>query len=562
MTSIDAPNRDGTRSDADMTVAHLLARRLAEAGVEVVFGVPGEDCQGLLEAIDARPDLTFVATRHEGAAAMMAEAHGKLTGSMGCCLATSSVGAVNLLSGVNVADHDSTPLVVLVGQVDAATRGRGGWQECDILGLFRPFCRNVTELDNPARADHDLWRAVNAARAARPGPVLVAVPRDCQDLPAPRTAPTLRSLIRPGPAAVDIAAATRLLGDAERPVLIAGGGVRAAGATAELTAFAERLGAPVLTAFRRTDAVDNRHPAYVGALSHNPGPIVLECLAEADVFAVIGSRMTGITAQRYQFPRDDQRVVHIDIDGAGLATSWLGAEVAIHSDARCALEELTRALPVRGAPPAPWWTSWTADRSGHRQRSAATREQQIIVRVAEVLDTLLPSDAVLSCDAGDFSIAAGPAIAVGGGRRYLGSTSGSMGYGIPAAIAAKRVWPDRVCVALCGDGGAMMTIQELETAKRLDAGIVVVVFNNNGYGSIRRHQDRRPGGRRVGTELTNPDFAALARLFGFRGHLIVRPDDIPRVWQAVRDEPMAGHVIEVDIPTAPVPHQRTAPGEE
>ncbi|MEV1295509.1 thiamine pyrophosphate-dependent enzyme [Pseudonocardia sp. NPDC049635] len=530
-----------------MTVARLVASRLADAGVEVVYGIPGEDCLGLVDAIDAHPRLTFVSTRHEGGAAMMAEAHGKLTGRMAACLGTASVGAVNLLAGVNVADHDSTPMAVLVGQVAVATQGRGSWQETDLAALFGPFCRAAVELSEPDRADHDLRRVLAAARAGRPGPVLIAVPSDRQDRPAEATVPPRGLPLGPRPGDAAVAAALELLAHTRRPVVIAGGGVRSAGATTELAAFADRLAAPVLTAFRRTDLIDNRSPAYVGALSLGPTPPVRAVLAESDALIVVGTRMSEVTAQRYRVPGPGHRVVRVDADGPGLATSWLDADVAVHAEVGAALTALTDLLPRAARRESPWWTSWSADRPAHLRRCAAAgAEQRAIVAIADLLDGVLPDDAVLTSDAGDFFIAAGPAIAVGGGRRYLGPTSGSMGYGIPAAIAAKRAWPERVCVALCGDGGAMMTVQELETAARLGLGIVVVVFDNSGFGSIRRHQDRERS-RRVGTELTNPDFAALAALFGLRGHRVGSAAEFPGVWQAVRAEPAAGHVIDVEI---------------
>jgi acetolactate synthase-1/2/3 large subunit len=302
-------------------------------------------------------------------------------------------------------------------------------------------------------------------------------------------------------------------------MVVAGGGIRASGARNELIGLADAVGLPVVTAFRRTDAFPNDHPGYVGALGLSTLDNVRDAVLGADLVVAVGTRLSEVSTMRYAFPRAGQRVVHIDIDDQAPAAGWLTDYWRITADARLALGTLRRAcvrLGVRG--PAAWWTSHPAASAIRARAGGPDPFARLTAQVAARLDAVLPDDAVVTSDAGDFFIACAALIEFRHARRYLGPTSGTMGYGLPAALAAKLATPQRSCVALCGDGGALMSIQELETAVRYQIPVIQVVFNNHAYGSIVRHQKTRYGGRSVGSRLGDLDFARLAEGLGADGY--------------------------------------------
>jgi len=498
--------------------AESLVGTLAAEGVTHFFGVPGEQCLGIVDAVARRDDLRFVSTRHESGAAFMAEAYGKLTGRPAACIGTASVGGLNLAGGVNVAHHDSTPMITLIGQVSTANRGREAWQEIELRDVYAPICRFAEEIEHPDKITEVTRRAVAMAKAGRPGPVMMSVPEDVQSAPGPEIPVTASPVY---PSAVQEQAVfevVELLKAALRPVLVVGGGIRASQAREDLVRFAESQQLPVATAFRRMDAFPNDSEHWVGALGLSASERTKQIMRDADLIIAIGTRLAEITTDKYAFPTPAQRTVHIDADPHVLAAHWAPADVRITADARLAIQALHVACERSGLRRTERW--WTGRSSPEAEVSG---EQAVIRQVAGEIDLLLPDDAVVTSDAGDFFLGCGPMIKFRQDRRYLGPTSGTMGYGLPSAIAAKLAAPDRACVALCGDGGLMMTVQELETAVRYDIPVVVVVFNNNAYGSIVRHQQNRCEGRVVGTALNNPPFAELADLFGARGTSVSAP---------------------------------------
>ncbi len=503
--------------------ADALVDALVAAGVSHVFGIPGEHCLGVVDAIEKHDDLRFVSVRHESNAAFMAEAFAKLTGRPGACLGTASVGATNLMPGINVAQHDSTPVVAVVGQVATGLRGRDAWQEVDLVGLFAPLSKFVVEVTAATRLPEIAMRAASLAHVGRPGPVMLSCPVDVQDEEIPRVAvehvPSVRA---PAVAQEDLDEIVEMLRVAQRPLVVVGGGIRASGAREDLVQLAEDLNLPVVTAFRRADAFPNDADQYIGGLGLAASAEVSEAVLSADLLVVIGTRLSELTTQRYAFPAARQRVIHIDVDPSTLASQWSPtAATPVVADARHAIRALAaecRRRAVRG--PGTWWR---CHRDGQPARARAAKPgtfEHLVREVAARVDRVLPDDGVVTSDAGDFFLGCAPMISFHGQRRYLGPTSGTMGYGLPAAIAAKMADPDKACVALCGDGGLMMSVQELETAARYRAAVVTVVFNNNAYGSIVRHQTQRYGGALVGTELGNPRFDQLAELFGWEGHRV------------------------------------------
>lgn len=514
------------------TGGDVVAECLAASGVTHTFGVPGEQWLGILDAVGRRSDLTFISTRHEGGAANMAEACGKLTGRPAVVFGTGGVGAAHLAIGVHTARQDSTPLVVIVGQVSTRFREREAWQEIDVAGVFGGLAKHTVEIRDAERIPELLQRAIHVATSGRPGPVVVSIPEDlqsapCEASPRPRAQP--RS---PGLSEAACRDVVDAVAAAERPVVVAGGGVRAAGARDELAAFADRTGLPVVQAWRRSDSFPQDHPRYLGQLGLGTLPAARESVLEADLLLVLGCRLAQVTTHQYSFPTPDQRVVHIDIAESTLVNQPLPAELALVADVRAALGDLngTRGWELR--PAAQRWVESCLDR--HAAQLAADLEGRPagaakLARFAQALDRLLPEDAIVTCDAGDFSGPFAVHLRFRGERRFLGPTSGSMGYGLSAAIGAKAASPDRATVALCGDGGFLMAVQELETAVRYGLGVIALVCNNNLHGSIARHQRARYGGRLVGTPLGNPDFRALAESFGVKAYRPEEPGDYESV---------------------------------
>ncbi len=513
------------------TVGRFIADALRAAGVRYAFTVPGESFLGLLDALgDA--GIRVVATRHEGGAAFMAEAHGQLTGRPAACLATRAVGGANLAIGIHTARQDSSPMFVLVGQVERDFRGREAFQEIDQVGTLGGLAKWAVE---PRRAEDvpaAMAQAVREALTGRPGPVLLSLPEDLLD---EVTELEPADAARPAPAratAEDIRAVIELLASARRPVILAGAGVLRARTSTELARFAELLHVPVIAAWRRGDVISNDHALYLGMAGLGAPPSIRQRLADADAILVLGSRLNEATTYGYTLPLAGQRWAHVDLVPSR-SGDLPAAELAITSDARSFL----RAANERLLSGVVLDAERVAARDAHNAADRATWEADTVVddtawdgpgvhpgRTIETLRRVLPDEAILTTDAGNFAGWAGRGFRFRRPGTFLGSTSGAMGYGLPAAIAAALVHRDRPVVALVGDGGLAMTMAELETAVRENARVIVVVFDNERYGTIRMWQDRRGSGEGVATELGPMDFAAIARAVGARGARVEHDD--------------------------------------
>ncbi|MBO0826313.1 MAG: thiamine pyrophosphate-binding protein [Streptosporangiales bacterium] len=507
------------------TCADALVECLVAAGIDTVYGVPGEHCLDVVDAIGRHPDIRLVAVRHESNAAFMADAEAKLTGRIGACLGTASVGAVNLMSGLNVSHHDSTPVVAVLGQVGTNLRGRDAWQELDLAALLAPLTRSAVEVTRPDRLPELAVRTLAASRAGRPGPVAIVVPEDVARQHCDAPTPPLPAPRPPGLTPEDTDDVIARLRAARRPVIVAGGGVAGAGARTDLLRFADATGIPVATAFRRSDAFPGGHPGHLGSLGLGSTPRTARLLRTADLVLVVGCRLSELTTLRYTFPTDEQDVVHIDVDAGTLAHRLSRDGLGLVADAGSALRALGSAWPEDVRVPH-WWTD-DDDPADAEAGPAGRPTPAAWSTVAEHLERLLPDDAVLTSDAGDFFVPVARAVRFGGERRYLGPTSGTMGYGLPAAIAAKLAGPHRTVVAVCGDGGFGMSLVELATAVRDRIPVIAVVFNDDTYGSIERHQRNRYDGRRVGVGLRNPAFDRLAESFSAYGERVREPDEFP-----------------------------------
>ena len=508
------------------TVAELIAATLRAAGVRIAFTVPGESFLPVLDALHAA-GIRVVATRHEGGAAFAAEAYGQLTGRPAACLGTRAVGAANLAIGVHTATADSTPMFVLVGQVDRSVRGREAFQEVDLVGTIGKLAKWAGEIDDPATAAATLEAAVRATVEGRPGPALLALPEDVLHLALPEDTrvPVVRAHPE-APAAGDVRAVLHLLAGAERPVILAGAGVLRARCSNDLVRFAELLHVPVIAAWRRGDVIPNDHPLYLGMAGYGSPEVVRERIRTADALLVIGSRLGEVTTAGYTVPAPGQRWMHVDLEPReGAVGDSPAPERAIRADARAFLRAAVARLKEAVLLAAP-----VAARDGYNGADRGAWEAAVEVegtawdgpgvhpgRIVAELRRLLPDDAILTTDAGAFGGWAARGFRFRRPGTFLGPTSGAMGYGFPAALAAALVHRERRVVALLGDGGMGMSLAEVETAVREDAHIVAIVFDNEQYGMIKAHQVRDGSPTAPGTDLGPIDFAAAARACGARG---------------------------------------------
>jgi acetolactate synthase-1/2/3 large subunit len=506
----------------------VLVDQLVRHGTELCFGVPGESYLAVLDALHDAP-LRMIVTRHEGGAANMAEAYGKLTGRPGVCLVTRGPGATHASNGVHTAMQDSTPMILLVGQVAREAIGREAFQELDYRAVFGTMAKWATQIDRAERVPEIMARAYAVATSGRPGPVVIALPEDMLegevDVP---DAPAHRPTLGPPPGDGEMAQLAELLAGAQRPVIVVGEGGWTAKTGVDVAAFAEAQRIPVIASFRCQDYVDNASPAYAGHAGLAMAPAVAQSIREADVLIAIGGRLGEITSDGYTLVRPGaptQRLVHVHPDPDEIGAVY-PAELGIAAGLE-AFAAAARALTPAGAGGRPGLLE--AAREAYERNLLEVRDLPGRLQLAAVMAALrarLPPEAILTNGAGNFSVWAHRFYAF---RRYptqLGPRSGSMGYGVPAAVAAKAVHPDRPVVCLAGDGDFLMTGQELATAVQEELDVVILVVNNGMYGTIRMHQERRYPGRVVGTNLRNPDFVALAQAYGAHGALVERSEDI------------------------------------
>ena len=534
------------------TAGRMVADALRSAGVRYAFTVPGESFLGVLDAL-GDVGIRVIATRHEGAAAFMAEAYGQLTGRPAACLGTRAVGAANLAIGIHTARQDSTPLFAIVGQVDRELRGREAFQEVDQIESFGRLAKWAAEPHSVDDLVSALPEAVRQALGGRPGPVLLSLPEDLLDEIVPgETQPELTRTPVARPSDDEIRAVLHLLADAERPLILAGAGVLRARTSTDLTRFAELLRVPVIATWRRGDVISNENPLYLGMAGLGSPDVVRQRIEAADALLVLGSRLSETTTFGYRIPAPGTRWMHVDAapeHQVGLPEP----ELAIASDARAFLRASIDRLLNHAVLDA---ASVDARRARNEADRAAWEAATVVDdgawdgpgvhpgRAITTVRRVLPDDAIVTSDAGNFAGWLNRGFRFRKPGTFLGPTSGAMGYGLPAAIAAALVHRDRPAVALVGDGGLAMTMAELETAVRERARVIVVVFDNQRYGTIRMWQERRGTGQGVATELGPVDFAAIARACGARGVTVEREDELePALRQAlVAERPTVVHV--------------------
>ena len=530
----------------------MIARALADAGVEWAFTVPGESFLGVLDALP-EAGIRVVATRHEGGAAFMAEAVGQLTGRPAACLGTRAVGAANLAIGIHTARQNSTPMVALVGQVERAFRGREAFQEVDQPGTFGRLAKWAAEIDDPERAADVVGEGLRVMASGRPGPILFSLPEDVLDQPTSDARPAVSPEPPREPDAGAVAEIVQLLAGAERPLILAGGGTIRAGATDALVALAEALQVPVMSAWRRPDAFPHANPLYLGMTGYGSPPSVAARALEADALLVIGCRLNEITSFGYRLPAQHTRWAHVDLEPRTDAPGLRPPDIAVAADARAFLEAAIAALAATSLP-----AHDPARLEQLEQERAAFLAASVVDEVAwdgpgvhpgrviATLQRVLPPNAILTTDAGNFGLWPARGYRFTQPGTFLGSTSGAMGYGLPAAIAASLCRPDRQVVALCGDGGFAMLMAEMETAVRAGAQPVVLVFDNRRYGTIAMHQARE-GRSQVAVELGHIDFSAVARACGAQGGRVTRDAEVePALRDALASDRPALLQLEMD----------------
>jgi len=517
------------------TGGQILVDQLVLHGVEVAFGVPGESYLAVLDALHDAP-LRLVACRHEGGAATMAEAHGKLTGRPGICLVTRGPGATHASVGVHTAFQDSTPMLLLVGQVARGTAGREGFQEVDHRAFFGPLAKWATQVEEAARLPEVLARAFAVATSGRPGPVVIALPEDmlAEEADVPDARPHRPVAASPGARELEIL--RERLRMARRPLVVVGEGGWTARAGADLMGFAEASAVPVAASFRCQDFVDNRSAAYAGHAGLGMDPALARRIREADLLVAVGGRLGEIPSDGWTLvspPVPRQALVHVHPDPAELGAVFQPALGIVSG-----LEAFAAALRALPPDPAGREELVAEARAEYEANLAHVRELPGALQLAGVMAHLrarLPPEAIVACGAGNFTIWAHRYYEFTRYPTQLAPRSGAMGYGVPAALAAKALHPEVPVVCLAGDGDVLMSGQELATAVQEELAVVILVVNNGMYGTIRMHQERRYPGRVVGTDLVNPDFAALARAFGAHGALVERTEDFP----AAFDEALA-----------------------
>ncbi|TPG79983.1 thiamine pyrophosphate-binding protein [Pseudomonas mandelii] len=500
----------------------ILVDALRIHGVKRAFCVPGESYLAVLDALhDVQEEIDLVVCRQEGGAAYMAEAYGKLTGEPGICFVTRGPGATNASVGVHTAFQDSSPMILFIGQVARDQQYREAFQEVDFRQMFGPLAKWVVQIDDTRRIPELISQAFHRAVNGRPGPVVVALPEDMltEMAEVSDAGPFNRVLMTP--AAEQMAAMQQLLEQSERPLMVLGGSGWDTESVRDIRLFAEQQNIPVAASFRCQDLFDNRHPNYVGDLGFAASAQLSSAVKNADLLLVVGSRMGEVSTGGYaalDIPVPKQTLIHVHQGIEELGRVYQ-PELAINSSMSTFAKSAAKLPAVSSQIKSEWTRTLNKNYRENLQHSPSPGDVQM-AEIIEWLNRSLPDDAILTNGAGNYAVWLQRFYQFRQYRTQLGPTNGSMGYGVPAAVAAKLTCPDRVVVSFSGDGCFLMNGQEIATAAQYGANVIFIVINNGMYGTIRMHQERNYPGRVSGTELHNPDFAALAQAYGLHGEVV------------------------------------------
>ena len=504
----------------------ILVEALRIHGTDLAFCVPGESYLAVIDALyDVRERLRLIVCRQEGGAAFMAEAYGKLTGRPGICFVTRGPGATNASIGVHTAQQDSTPMILFIGQIGGDVVEREAFQEIDYRRMFGQMTKWVAQIDRAERIPEYLSHAFHVAVSGRPGPVVLALPEDMlvSSAAAPAARPYRR--VKPHPGNDDLARLREMISGAQRPLVLLGGGDWSAAACDDVRDFLERWKLPAACSFRRQDLLDNRHASYVGEIGIAVSGELKKRVQEADLIVAVGARLGEMTTGGYTLfdvPQPRQQFVHVHPGAEELGRVYQ-ADLMINAG----MQEFVAAVKAMEPQKSVHWGGWTETLRAEYVETLVPVPAPGPLNPSEVVAWLrqrLPAGSVITNGAGNFSGWVQRFYQYTGFRTQLAPTNGAMGYGVPAAIAAKLVHPERIAVCFAGDGDFMMTGQELATAVQYGAQVLFVVVNNGMYGTIRMHQERDYPARVYGTALNNPDFSALAQAYGAYGEVVATTD--------------------------------------
>jgi acetolactate synthase-1/2/3 large subunit len=530
------PTPANGRTKQPRTGAQILVDQLRIHGVDTVYCVPGESYLAVLDALhDAQDKIRLVVCRQEGGAAYMADAYGKLTGRPGICFVTRGPGATNASVGVHTAFQDSTPMILFIGQVERSFLERGAFQELDFGRMYGQMAKWVVQIDDPRRIPELIARAFTTATSGRPGPVVIALPEDLLREPATVADAAPYKTVQTSPGGADMARVRELLRTSQRPMMLLGGSTWTAQAIRDIAAFAEANRLATASTFRRQDRIDNLHPCYAGDLAIGPSPKLEQRVREADLIIAVGSRLGEIVSSGYTLfdvPRPKQTLVHVYMGVEELGRVYQ-SELPINAGMPQFAAAAAALAPVDSSA---WAASTEAAHNDYLEYSTPVPNPGAL-QLAEIIASLrdqLPPETIVANGGGNY---AGWVHRFWRYREFgtqLGPTSGSMGYGVPAGVAAALAHPERTVLSFSGDGCFLMNGQEIATAMHCGAAPIFFVVNNGMYGTIRMHQERDYPGRVSGTALTNPDFAALARAYGLHGETCERTADFAPAFERAR----------------------------
>lgn len=530
-----------------MLGGHAVAQCVRNEGVKHVFSVPGESYIAVVDGLYNFPEVKLITNRQEGCAAFMAEGYAKATRQVGVCIVTRGPGATNASIAIHSAKYDSVPLILLVGQVGRGARGREAGQEIDYTHFFGSIAKWVIEISDSKQIPRIMTRAFHLARSGRPGPVVVSLPRDVIEEHADITMIDPYQIVRPSPDPAAIEGLVGRINSARKPVLLVGSGTQYSHAWQEVIDFAEKFQLPVLTSYKRQDAFPNSHPNYAGNLLTSNRQARALAAEETDLLVVLGCRLNQPTTGGFTFPKPGQSFVQIDADEASIGQNSR-PEVGIVADAK---QTLLAALKHSGPRPNESRASWIAELHAKQKDYATPKERATrrvsMERVMKDLKSALPPNAITTTDAGSFGQWHQRYLEFDQPNSYISPTLGCMGPGVPYAVGAKFAHPNRVVVSHSGDGGFLMTGQELATAKQYGAHIIAIVYNNQGYNTIRMHQEAQYPGRQYGIALENPDFAAMGEAYGALGVKVTRDEEfLPAFKRALAADRSALIEVETD----------------
>jgi acetolactate synthase-1/2/3 large subunit len=519
--------------------AQALVATLVKNGVDHVFCVPGESYLAVLDALYDSP-IEVTTCRQEGGAAMMAEAYGKATGRPGICFVTRGPGATNAAPGIHIAQQDSTPLIMFVGQIERGFRDRGAFQEMDYRAVFGSMTKWATEIDQPERMSELVSRAFYTASAGRPGPVVIALPEDMLTESAGHADIPAFEPVETSPGESEMAELSALLAQAQRPMLLLGGSRWSPEACRAATRFAERFALPVMTSYRRLPLFDPLHPNYAGDFGLAPNPKLIARVKSCDLLIVVGGRLGEIPTQGYQvidIPTPQMKLVHVH-GGAEELGQVYRPHLAIHATPRRFAAALDKLRPAA----APVWRGdMEAAHADYLAWSDTPLPQPGGVNLGEIMVWLrdnLPADTILCNGAGNYAAWIHRYYRFRSFATHIAPTSASMGYGMPAAVAMARLYPHRRILSLNGDGDFLMNGQEFATAVQYALPIVTIICDNGIYGTIRMHQEREYPRRTIATTLRNPDFASYARTFGGFGVTVEKTEDFAEAFAQASATPL------------------------